>query len=97
MRSYSRRSALGLVGISITAPGVALAFDAEEEDPADKIPRRFSVRRFLSLNKNELYVVNLAVRRGRGIIIEGYSRSESRKIISLAAKDPAAARALLTK
>ncbi|MEM7599381.1 MAG: hypothetical protein AAF382_16930 [Pseudomonadota bacterium] len=97
MRPYSRRTVLGLAALSATAPAMARAIDAEELNPSDLVPRRFSVEAFLELDRNELYDVNLAVRRGRGITIEGYSRSESRDIINLATKDPAAARARLTK
>ncbi|MEO0751499.1 MAG: hypothetical protein AAFY25_06815 [Pseudomonadota bacterium] len=103
MRQHSRRGVLGLAILATTSASAALAagrthaFDFEELDPTDTVPRRFSVRRFLELSKAELYKVNLAVKRGRGIIIEGYSRSESREIIRLAAKDPAAARAVLTR
>ena len=97
MRIYSRRAVFGLAAAGIAAPTLAMAVEGEEFNPTDLIPRRFSVNRFLSLDKNELYDVNLAVRRGRSIIIEGYSRSESRDIIELAAKDPAAARARLTR
>lgn len=94
MPTYSRRTFLGVM-LASTAPGIAAASDAEEFNPTDLVPRRLSVHRFLALTKNELYDVNLAVRRGRGILIDGYSRSESRAIIELAVKDPAAARAQL--
>ncbi|MEL7253028.1 MAG: hypothetical protein AAFZ04_14120 [Pseudomonadota bacterium] len=98
MRIYSRRSLFGLTAAAAaTAPIVALASDFEELDPSDLVPRRFSVEKFLSLDTNEIYDVHLAVRRGRGIIIDGYTRSESRAIIELAAEDPAAARARLTR
>lgn len=97
MRTVTRRGVLGLALATTASTTASHAFDFEELDPSDTVPRRFSVRRFLALSKAELYDVNLAVRRGRGIIIEGYSRSQSREIIQLAAKDPAAARALLTK
>lgn len=97
MRIYSRRNILRLTVASLTLPTLAAASDFEEIDPADTVPRRFSVERFLSLDENDIYDVNLAIRRGRGITIEGYSRSESRKIITLAAKDLAAARARLAK
>lgn len=97
MRKHTRRGLLGLGVLAATAPGIAQAFGFEELDPSDTVPRRFSVKRFLSLSRDDLYLVNLAVRRGRGIIIEGYSRSESRKIIQLANEDPKAARALLSR
>lgn len=97
MRNHTRRNVLGLALVSATAPGLAYAIDAEELDPTDTVPRRFSVRRFLSLSEAEMYKVNLAVRRGRGITIEGYTRSESREIIELAARDLPAARALLSQ
>ena len=95
MPTFSRRTLLGLA-IASTTPGLARAIDAEEFNPSDRIPRRFSVRRFLSLSKDEIYDVNLAVRRGRGILIDGFTRSESRALIELALKDPAAARAQLS-
>ena len=97
MRIHTRRNVLGLAALSITVQGLAWAINDEELDPSDTVPRRFSVRRFLSLSEAEVYKVNLAARRGRGITSEGYSRSESREIIALAAKDLRAARALLTK
>lgn len=97
MRMQSRRSFLGLAVTSVMAPTITNAVEAEEFNPSDLVPRRFSVQKFLSLDKAEIYDVNLAVRRGRGIIIDGYSRSESREIIELAAKNPAAARARLAK
>lgn len=96
MQTYSRRSLFGLALATATAPGLAYAIDDEELDPTDTVPRRFSVRRFLSLTEDEVYKVDLAVRRGRGITVEGYSRSESREIIGLAAQDLQAARALLS-
>ncbi|MEM7733642.1 MAG: hypothetical protein AAF280_12805 [Pseudomonadota bacterium] len=97
MRLYSRRTMFGLAAASALAPSLAMAADGEEFNPTDLVPRRFSVNRFLELDRNDIYDVNLAVRRGRGIIIEGYSRSESREIIELAAEDLAAARARLTR
>ncbi len=97
MRTYSRRAVFGLTAALTTAPAFAWAVEAEEFNPTDLVPRRFSVERFLSLDKNEIYDLNLAIRRGRGITIDGYSRSESREIIELAAQDPAAARARLTE
>lgn len=97
MRAYSRRAVFGLAAAIVTAPALAKASDGEEFNPTDLIPRRFSIKRFLSLDKNEIYDVNLAIRRGRSITIDGYSRAESREIIELAAQNPAAARARLTK
>ena len=80
------------------ASGAALpvrAFDGNELDPADIVPGRFSLERFIGLDRNEIHMVNLAVRRGRGIVIDGFSVSESRRIISRAAEDWPATRNML--
>ncbi len=93
--SISRRTAVAILASAV--PGMAFATDAEELDPTDIVPRRFSVNRFLGLSENEVYKVNLAVRRGRKILIEGFSPSESKEIIMLAAEDFDQARARLTR
>lgn len=63
------------------------ASGGNELDPTDRIQRHFSVKRFTALSRNEIYMVNLAVRQGRRITIDGFSPSESRRIIGEAAKD----------
>ncbi|MEM7599382.1 MAG: hypothetical protein AAF382_16935 [Pseudomonadota bacterium] len=102
MHTLSRRQVLTLTLASATVP---LAVSAQagtfpngsDRDPADKLPRWYSVNRFLRLSEDQVYDVARAVRLGRAITIEGYSRSESRKIIQLANEDLAAAHALLKK
>ena len=98
-KSNSRRAFLGWIAFATmpaTAFGqVTLALDAEELDPADLVPRRFSVERFLGLTKNEIYKVDRAVRRGKTITIDGYTASQSKRIIQAAADDwPATRRRL---
>ena len=87
----SRRAFLALIALG-SLPATALAQilhaqDAEELDPTDLVPRRFSVEDFISLDENEIYKVNLAVRRGRTITINGYTPSQSRQIIKAAGDD----------
>lgn len=91
-----RHLILCLVGA--VASGAALplrASDGNEFDPTDKVPRRFSLERFIALDRNDIHMVNLAVRRGRVIVIDGFSASESRRIISKAAEDWPATRNML--
>lgn len=84
--------AAGLAALPATA---TIAQDLEEPDPTDLVPRRFSPEAFAALSKAEIYMVNLAIRRGRTILIDGYTPSQSRRIIETAAEDPAAARRML--
>jgi len=90
-----RRAALAGIALSILPAGGLFAQDREEPDPIDLVPRRFSPEAFARLDANELYMANLAVSRGRRILIDGYSASESRRIIRAAAKNPARARLML--
>jgi hypothetical protein len=91
MSFLTRRSVF--LGLAFAAtPGAVLAFDDTDLDPSDTVPRSFSVKRFLALSENEVYRVNIALKRGRRIIIEGCSASESREIIRLAQSDPEAAK-----
>lgn len=102
MQNLTRRSIIGLTALlSLTA--VATSAQAgfktfrSDRDPSDDIPRWFSVNRFLRLSKNQVYMVDRAVRQGRSVVIDGYTRSESRELISLANKDLAAAHAILKR
>lgn len=83
----TRRALIAWVMLA-TLPATALtAQDLEEPDPSDLVPRRFSVEAFRNLTETEIYDVHLAIRRGRRILIEGYTASESREIIERAARD----------
>lgn len=87
----SRRAFLAWIALG-SAPTsafsqVIFAQDAEELDPSDLVPRRYSVENFLNLKENEIYKVHLAIRRGRAITINGYTPSQSREIIEAAAED----------
>jgi hypothetical protein len=94
-RKLTRRACLGLVAFAATPAMAQFGGVDEEENPTDAVPRYFSRERFLSLSENQIYMVGLAVRRGRPIQIEGYSASESRQIIQRAAQDwPATRRSL---
>lgn len=73
----------GFVGLA----NLGRAQGGGEYDPADMVPRWFSVRRFLNLDRYDFYHVHRAVRHGRHIIIEGFTASESRRIIRRAKKD----------
>lgn len=102
MQTLSRRH---LLGLALSGTGAVLAAQAHagsyrkgsDRDPADRLPRRYSVYRFLRLSKAQVYDLARAVRLNRTILIEGYTRSESRDIINLANKDLAAAHAILKR
>lgn len=63
-----------MTGIASMAPAV------DEIDPSDLVPRLFTVNDFSKLSALELYDVSLALKRGRNILIEGCSASQSRAI-----------------
>lgn len=92
----TRRAILAWAGLAALPAGMVLAQgeDGEDLDPTDLVPRRFSPEAFARLSKSELYMVNLAIRHNRTIRIDGYTASESRRIIEAAAKNPAVARDL---
>lgn len=77
----TRRAILAWAGLAALPATAMLAEEAEELDPTDLVPRRFTPEAFERLSANELYKVKLAVRRGRTILIDGYTASESRKMI----------------
>lgn len=91
----SRRAVLGWIGLAALPGTAVLAQDHEEPDPTDLVPRRFTPEAFLQLTDSEFHMVKLAVRRGRPIVIDGCSASESRDIIRTAARDRAAARQMI--
>jgi len=92
----ARRSFLVWLGLAASLPGTALmAQGADEIDPTDLVPRRFSPEAFARLSDAELYKVDLAIRRGRRILIDGHSPSQSRLIIETARHDRAAALRML--
>ncbi|WP_338550824.1 hypothetical protein [Roseovarius phycicola] len=84
---------LSILTTSLAAPAsIATAEEAQEFNPSDLVPRRFSVSKFTQLSDPELYDVLVAVRRGRAITIDGCSVSQSRAIIRSSSKDPEVAR-----
>lgn len=91
----SRRAVLGWIGLTALPGTAVLAQDYEVPDPTDLVPRRYTPEAFLQLTDSELYMVKLAVRRGRRIMIDGCSASESRDIIRATSGDRAAARQML--
>ncbi|MEM7733643.1 MAG: hypothetical protein AAF280_12810 [Pseudomonadota bacterium] len=102
MKNISRRS---LFGLTLAATGATFAASAHASgslrrgsdlDPSDRLPRWYSVNRFLRLSKNQVYDLARAVRLGRSFTIEGYTRSQTADIIQLANRDLAAAHALLS-
>lgn len=80
-KTPTRRTMLAWAGLAALPATALMADEAEELDPTDLVPRRFSPEAFERLSANELYKVKLAVRRGRTILIDGYTASESRKMI----------------
>ncbi|MEQ9260384.1 MAG: hypothetical protein RIG84_14960 [Roseovarius sp.] len=91
----SRRALLGWIGLACLPATALHANDYEEEDPADLVSDRFSIRQFTSLSENEIYKVGLAIKRGRTIRIGDYSPSESKAIILRARENWPATRAEL--
>lgn len=89
-QQHPRRAILGWIGLAGLTSGAALAQSGEEMNPTDLVPRRFSPDNFAALSDNEIYMVNLAVRRGRIIRIDGCSGSDSAEVIRTAHADRAA-------
>ncbi|MCZ7675373.1 MAG: hypothetical protein M5U35_05175 [Roseovarius sp.] len=84
----NRRTILAWAALAALPAAAVLAEEAEELDPTDLVPRRFTPEAFERLSANELYKVKLAVRRGRTILIDGYTASESRQMIEAAGQNP---------
>jgi len=80
-KTPTRRTMLAWAGLAALPATAVLAQETEEHNPTDFVPRRFTPEEFSRLSANELYKVKLAVRRGRTILIDGYTASESRKMI----------------
>lgn len=92
----SRRIFLACLAAGVSAPALpVMASDGNELDPSDTVPNRFSLERFTALDRRDIYDVALAVRRGRRIVIDGFSPSQSRRIIRQAADDWPTTRAAL--
>ena len=65
-------------------------------DPMDRIPGHYSVRKFTSFSREEVYRIDHAARLGRRITIGDYTPSQSRKILRKALADwPSTRQALL--
>lgn len=94
---FPRRAILGWIGLVGLTGTAALAQDVEEPDPTDLVPRRFSPAEFASLDENEIYMANLANRRGRAIRIDGCSAEASAEIIRTANADRAAGLEMLRR
>ncbi|GAB4291441.1 MAG: hypothetical protein Kow0058_10340 [Roseovarius sp.] len=80
----TRRTMLALAAAALLPVPAVLAQSDEAPDPTDLVPRRFSAEKFARLSDEELYMVHLATRRGRQIVIDGHPPSESRRIIETA-------------
>ncbi|KZY33070.1 hypothetical protein A3731_03630 [Roseovarius sp. HI0049] len=85
-----RRAVLGWLALAGLTGTATLAQDVEEPDPTDLVPRRFSPEEFATLDRNEIYMANLALRRGRTIRIDGCSAKASAEVIRTANADRAA-------
>ena len=79
------RSVLSLVSAALLT-GVALpAQSFDDIDAIDVLPRHYSIEKFQKLSNAQLYMLNLAIRSGRTILIDGYSASKSSEMIRQAA------------
>ena len=68
-----------------------------EISPIDRVPRHFSLRRFTSLSRDEVYRIYHASRLGKRITIGQFSPSESRNILRDAFEDWPATRQRLAR
>lgn len=80
----TRRMLLAWAGLAALPAAAVLAQETEEHNPTDFVPRRFTPEEFERLSAAELHKVKLAIRRGRTILIDGYTASESRTMIEAA-------------
>ncbi len=97
--SPSRRAFVGLM-VTAGAAGLATQVAARggsDVSQSDRVPRHFSIERFTSLDRNDVYRVNHASRRGKSITIGDFSPSQSRQILRDAAADWPATRASLLR
>ena len=76
-----RSTVAAIAGLTMLTATTLPAQSREDVDPTDLVPRRYSVENFRSLSVSELYMVKLAIKRGRRLLINGYSPSKSRRMI----------------
>ena len=81
------RTVLPLVSAALLATMALPAQSFDDIDPTDVLPRHYSIQKFRQLSDAELNMVNLAIKRGRTILIDGYSASKSRQMIQDAARN----------
>lgn len=93
----TRRAVTGwLVTAALAGLATQAAARGNDISPTDRLPRHYSLRRFTSLSRDEVYRIDHAARRGRPITIGDFSPSESRKILRDALADwPATRQSLL--
>ncbi len=82
----TRRAILAWAALTALPATAGLAQDVEEIDPTDLVSRRFTPEEFSRLSAAELHMVKLAIRRGRTILIDGHTASESRRMIESATR-----------
>ena len=85
-KSRLNRTVLPLVSAALLAAMALPAQSLDDIDPVDVLPRHYSIQKFHQLSDAEFYMVNLAIKRGRTILIGGYSASKSRQMIRAAAR-----------
>ncbi len=95
----SRRSfTTGLVSAALAGmatPSLA-GYRRGGADPIDRIPRHYTLRKFTSFSREEVYRLDHAARFGRQITIGDFTPSETRKILREALADwPATRQKLL--
>ncbi len=94
----ARRAFIGLVVAAGMAGLASQATARGDASPADAVPRHYSIEKFTSLDRNEVYRIDHASRHGsRQITIGDFSASESRKILRDAVADWPATRATLLR
>jgi predicted outer membrane protein len=84
--NLSRHGLLTAAAVALIGAAPLASHAGEDLDPTDTVPRYLSIAEFRALSDAELYMVDLAIKRGRRIVVAGHSASESRRMIESAAE-----------
>lgn len=98
--THAPRSRRAFIGWMATAAFAGLATQATARNsasPADRITRHYSLKRFTALDRNGVYRLDHAARRGAQITIGDLSPSASRQLLRDAVADWPATRAALLR
>lgn len=79
-----RRALLPATSVAALVLLPLMAAAQEDLNPSDLVPRHFGQDRFAGLSLAQVYDINIALKRGRTIQIEGCTVSQTRQVVAAA-------------